>query len=211
MERLKQFFAFPMYATAVWLIWVLAQQTGPEALLFALGGMVVIALAAWLFDSTRQLDGWRRPAASAAALLMVLFALMLAWRSLQQNSAPHTATHSTAQHWEAYSAERLQALRSEGKPVFLNFTAAWCITCLANERIALSQDKVINAFKEQGITYLKGDWTNQDAAITKKLAEFGRNGVPLYVYYPADKNAKPVVLPQLLTPEIVLEHIRASH
>lgn len=211
MERLKQFFAFPMYATAVWLIWVLAQQAGPDALLFALGGMVVIALAAWLFDSTRHVDGWRRPAASAAAMLMVALALVFAWRSLQQNNVPIAATHSTSQNWEAYSAERLQALRGEGKPVFLNFTAAWCITCLANERIALSKDSVSSAFRDQGITYLKGDWTNQDAAITKKLAEFGRNGVPLYVYYPADKNAKPVVLPQLLTPEIVLEHIRASH
>jgi thiol:disulfide interchange protein DsbD len=212
MERLKQLFAFPMYATAVWLVWVLSQQAGNEALLFALGGMVAIALAAWLFDNTRPLDDWRRPAASWAALVIVVAMLAISYRALQQTKTPiANAAHGSTQNWEPYSAAHLQALRDEGKPVFLNFTAAWCITCLANERIALSKDSVMDAFKQQGITYLKGDWTNQDAAITQKLAEFGRNGVPLYVYYPADKNVKPIVLPQLLTPEIVLEHIRSSH
>ena len=210
MERLKQFFAFPMYATAVWLVWVLNQQTSAELQLFALGGMVAIAFAAWIFDSTRSLAGWRRPLGALAALAIIGACLLTGYQVTHDAQAPAVQqTHSG--NWEPYSEKRLQELRSEGKPVFLNFTAAWCITCLANERVALSKDNVIAAFKDKGITYLKGDWTNQDAEITKKLAEFGRNGVPLYVYYPADKNAKPVVLPQLLTPEIVLEHIHANH
>jgi thiol:disulfide interchange protein DsbD len=213
MERLKQAFAFPMYATALWLSWVLVMQAGVDSLLIALGGMLVIALAAWLFDITRHLAENKRRAATLLSAALVVGACIVGYRSLQAQPATVEAPrHSSgAQHWEAYSEEKLQALRAEGKPVFLNFTAAWCITCLANERVALSKEKVIAAFAEQSITYLKGDWTNQDAAITRKLAEFGRNGVPLYVYYPTGKDAKPVVLPQLLTPEIVLEHIRPGH
>ncbi|HTJ97071.1 MAG TPA: protein-disulfide reductase DsbD domain-containing protein [Rhodocyclaceae bacterium] len=213
MERLKQAFAFPMYATAAWLVWVLALQAGAISTLLALGGMVVIAFAAWLFDSTRSRSGWQRPGATIVAAALVIATLLFSY--LQLHHAPasksSTATSSSEQNWQGFSNERLQALRAEGKPVFLNFTAAWCITCLVNERVALSQDSVTSAFKNAGITYLKGDWTNQDAAITKKLAEFGRNGVPLYVFYPAGKNAEPVVLPQILTPEIVLEHIHPSH
>jgi thiol:disulfide interchange protein len=212
MERLKQVFAFPMYATALWLSWVLVQQAGNDALLVALGGMLVIAFAAWLFDTTRSLSTNMRRAATLLSVALIAGAGVVAYQRLQTAPATDAAKHPAAgENWEPYSEEKLQALRTEGKPVFLNFTAAWCITCLANERVALSQDSVKSAFKEQGITYLKGDWTNQDAAITKKLAEFGRNGVPLYVFYPAGKNAEPVVLPQILTPEIVLEHTHPSH
>jgi thiol:disulfide interchange protein len=100
-------------------------------------------------------------------------------------------------------------LRKEGKPVFVNLTAAWCISCLVNEKVALSQTSVIDAFKRASITYLKGDWTNRDAEITRLLAEFGRSGVPLYVFYPAG-NGKPIVLPQILTPEIVTNTVTAS-
>lgn len=212
MERLKQAFAFPMYATALWLAWVLVQQAGTDSLLIAFGGMLIVAIAAWIFDITRPLATGKRRAATLLAAALVVGAYIAGHQHLQTApAADGAARHTdTAGNWETYSEARLQALRAEGKPVFLNFTAAWCITCLANERIALSKDKVMTAFKEQGITYLKGDWTNQDAAITKKLAEFGRNGVPLYVYYPAGKNAQAVVLPQLLTPEIVLEHIRSG-
>lgn len=211
MERLKQFFAFPMYATAAWLVWVLTQQAGPDSLIVALGGMLLTAMAAWLYDSTRSSSGWIRPAATLLALALVAVTLMSSYLYLQHSRTPVAAAQESTHAWEPYSAERLQALREEGKPVFLNFTAAWCITCLANERIALSQHRVMQAFKDAGIHYLKGDWTNQDAAITHKLAEFGRNGVPLYVFYPAGKNTEPIVLPQILTPEIVLEHIRSSH
>jgi thiol:disulfide interchange protein DsbD len=212
MERLKQAFAFPMYATAAWLVWVLALQAGAISTLLALGGMVVIAFAAWLFDSTRSRSGWQRPGATIVAAALVIATLLFSY--LQLHHAPasksSTATSSSEQNWQGFSNERLQALRAEGKPVFLNFTAAWCITCLVNERVALSQDSVTSAFKNAGITYLKGDWTNQDESVTRKLAEFGRNGVPLYVFYPAGKSAEPIVLPQILTPEIVLNVVRPS-
>jgi thiol:disulfide interchange protein DsbD len=214
MERLKQLFAFPMYATALWLSWVLVQQAGADALLIALGGMLVIAFAAWLFDSTRSSPTNRRRAATLIAVALLAGISIAGYLQLQAAAPAATANSkhvAAGENWEAYSEEKLQTLRAEGKPVFLNFTAAWCITCLANERVALSKDNVIAAFREQGVTYLKGDWTNQDAAITKKLAEFGRNGVPLYVFYPAGKDTQPVLLPQILTPDIVIDHIRSGH
>lgn len=215
MERLKQAFAFPMYATALWLSWVLVQQAGVDALLVALGGMLVIAFAAWLFGCTRSASTKRRLTATWIASILIAGSCIMAYLQLEvapaANGYVQRSGNASSNQWEPYAEARLQALRAEGKPVFLNFTAAWCITCLANERVALSKDNVIAAFKDQDITYLKGDWTNQDATITKKLAEFGRNGVPLYVFYPAGKNSQAIVLPQLLTPDIVLEYIRPSH
>ena len=95
-------------------------------------------------------------------------------------------------------------LRASGKPVFVNFTADWCITCLANERVALSQDAVLSAFRENNVAYLKGDWTNSDPRITEVLAQYGRSGVPLYLLFPADPSAAATVLPQILTTDIVL-------
>jgi thiol:disulfide interchange protein DsbD len=104
---------------------------------------------------------------------------------------------------EPWSTERLGTLRSEGRPVLVNMTAAWCITCLANERLALSSAAFAERLDQLDIAYLKGDWTQRDAAITRYLAEFGRNGVPLYVLYPRG-GGEPTVLPQLLTPDLVL-------
>jgi thiol:disulfide interchange protein DsbD len=92
--------------------------------------------------------------------------------------------------------------------VFVNLTASWCITCLVNERVALNRNEVADAFRQAGITYLKGDWTSQDERITALLAQFGRSGVPLYVFYPAGAGSRPVVLPQLLTPGVVLAAVR---
>jgi thiol:disulfide interchange protein len=110
---------------------------------------------------------------------------------------------------EPWSPERLAQARADRRPVFVNMTAAWCITCLVNERLALSTAEVAHAFSEAGILYLKGDWTNRDPAITAYLAEHGRNGVPLYVFYPS--GGEPRILPQILTPALVLNEVRASY
>ena len=91
--------------------------------------------------------------------------------------------------------------------MFLNFTASWCISCLVNERVALSDDKVKDTFQQEGIIYLKGDWTNRDAAITQFLQKFNRSGVPLYVFYPAGKSDQPAELPQILTPDMVISAV----
>jgi thiol:disulfide interchange protein DsbD len=106
---------------------------------------------------------------------------------------------------EPYTATRLAALRAEGRPVFVNMTAAWCVTCLVNERVAIGSEAVRRAFAERHVTYLKGDWTRQDPEITDYLRENGRDGVPLYVYYPP--HGRPTVLPQILTDNIVLDEL----
>jgi len=214
MERVKQGFAFPMYATAAWLVWVLAQQAGINSVAIALAGMVVIAFAAWLYESFRHGQGLPRLAGLGVASLALLMALVGGYVGI--NASPSGTASSvqmtpgTDQHWEPYTAQRLQELRAKGAPVFVNLTAAWCITCLVNERVALNQSSVTSAFKDAGITYLKGDWTNQDQQITKVLTQFGRSGVPLYAFYPKGIDAAPVVLPQLLTPEIVLTALKAA-
>ncbi|MET0659751.1 MAG: thioredoxin family protein [Steroidobacteraceae bacterium] len=209
MDRVKQALAFPMYAAAVWLVWVLVMQAGSDAIVFALGGMVAIAFAAWLFQSTRNSGRGGRSLGTAVATAAVAGALVAGYVGLSSRAAaPQVA--SASKTWEPYSSERLDVLRAKGKPVFLNFTAAWCITCLANERVALSTHAVKQAFVDRGIVYLKGDWTNQDEHITRALTQFGRSGVPLYVFYPPGRDAAPVVLPQILTPDIVLNTIGAD-
>lgn len=223
MERLRQALAFPMYATAVWLVWVLARQSGADAIPVALGGMVALAFAAWLYGCTRTARPARRRAASATAALVATAALAAGFAGAHA-AAPSGADGAAAELtaaagattaatddvlWSPYSADRLQALRAQGRPVFVNLTASWCITCLVNEKVALRERRVGAAFRQAGIASLKGDWTNQDDRITALLARFGRSGVPLYVYYPPGTTSEPVVLPQLLTPSVVLAAIAA--
>ena len=208
METLKQGLAFPMYATSAWLLWVLTQQSGSGALAVALAGLVALAFAAWVWERSRSGGpALQRCAAGIAAGLAVL---AVAGGPLSLDALPTVSVQPASAEghdWEAYSEQRLQSLRASGKPVFVNFTAAWCISCLVNEQVALSDATVTGAFRSSGISYLKGDWTNGDAAITAKLAEFGRSGVPLYLFYPAGAGKLPVVLPQILTPQIVLAAI----
>ena len=212
MDRLKQGLAFPMYAAAVWLVWVLAQQAGVNAVAVALGGMVIIAFAAWLYESTKTAGRSAQLSGAGVAGFSLWFALVGSYFGIESAPASTSVNIKSSSNSEAYSAERLNELRSEGKPVFLNLTAAWCISCLVNEKVALSQDSVLDAFKQGGVTYLKGDWTNRDSEITKILAEFGRSGVPLYVFYPASAShlKKPIVLPQILTPEMVTKAVAPS-
>src|SRR5690606_29435341 len=201
MERFKQALAFPLYATAIWLCWIVGRQTGPSGMALVLGGMLALTFALWL---------WRFGAlARALAAATLAFALVtLGSPLLAVNTTPLTKAAATDE-WRPYSAAALAELRAAGKPVFLNVTADWCITCLTNEKVALSTNAVRTTFAQQGITYLKADWTHYDPAITTLLEEFGRNGIPLYVLYPADR-AAPVVLPQLLTPGRVIEAVAGA-
>jgi thiol:disulfide interchange protein len=212
MERLKQLMAFPMYGSAVWLTWVLAQQAGINAIAVALGGMVAIGFAAWLYETTKTAGILAQRSGRVVAALALIAAWLGGYFAIEAStSAAAVKSADTAdKKWEPYRAERLHQLLAEGKPVFVNFTAAWCISCIANEQLALSRASVQNAFKALGITYLKGDWTNHDPEITRVLAEFGRSGVPLYLYYPPGTTANPVTLPQILTPEIVIETLKAQ-
>lgn len=224
MLRFKQALAFPMFASVVWLVWVLAQQSGPDGVAVSLSVLLVAGLAAWVLGSSQQSSGaWPR-LGRWITLGLVAAAFFGGWQGLTLTPPAHQTTDATAAEadgnptkqaagsgaWQPFSQARLEALRAEGKPVFVNFTAAWCITCLVNERTALSQDRVKAAFNAQGVTYLKGDWTHQNPEITRVLAEHGRSGVPLYLFFPAGQGTPASVLPQVLTPDIVIAAVKAG-
>jgi len=221
MLRFKQLLAFPMFASVVWLVWVLAQQTGPDGVAVALGALLSIGLAGWVLGTAQFSGGsngggnWPRIGRGLAALIVLATIGAGAWSLPEVGSGAGSASAahgdgdgSTA--WEPFSQARLDALRAEGKPVFVNFTAAWCITCLVNERTALGQDRVLSAFKSQGITYLKGDWTHQNPEITRVLSQHGRSGVPLYLFFGAGQDTPAAVLPQVLTPDVVIQAVSSQ-
>ena len=200
MLTFKQFLAFPMYAAAAWLVWVLAQEAGPRGVILVLGAMILLALAAWLWSNTRNLETRGRTIGAVAAVL-VLFGALAGLGSLNGNVA--TPAAPTSKLGEAYSPAKLASLRAANRPVFVDATAAWCITCLVNEDAVLSRDSVKSAFAAKNVAYLVADWTNQNPEITALLKENGRSGVPLYLYY-APGAKTPVILPQILTESGVL-------
>lgn len=198
MVILKQAFAFPMFATAIWLIWVASVQSGPAGVLVALVAVLAAGFVVWLLGVAR---GTRAQLATSA--IAVLVALGTGWFVLQ-GAVPSATGQARAGDMEAWTPERVAALQAQGRPVFVNFTAAWCITCLANERVALSRQEVKDAFAALGVAYLKADWTNRDATIARALAEQGRAGVPLYLFYPASKGGQAEILPQLLSADMIV-------
>ena len=204
MDRLKQFLAFPMYLAAAWLVWVLAQQAGPDGTLMVLVGGVLIGLAAWALGLAQQGPGRRWFLGGAALSLLAALALLPMLRPVSGAGAT-----ASAQLGEPWTAARLDALRGEGRPVFVNLTAAWCISCKVNERVALDTTAVRAAFAAANVTVLTGDWTNGEPAITAMLRAHGRDGVPLYLLYPAGGGA-PAMLPQILTEGMVLQAIAAA-
>lgn len=204
MDRVKQILAFPLYGAAAWLMWVMAQQLNSTGLAAAFAAAVLIAFVAWLYGLSQQSDGKGRAWALGTAAVALIAAVAL---TTTLGGQPATAgTQQAGGPSEPYSTARLEALRAEGRPVFINFTAAWCITCKVNERVALSRPEVEAHFKDRNIAYLKGDWTNRNAEISAALEAVGRDGVPLYLYY-APKTASPEILPQVLTPAIVMNTV----
>jgi thiol:disulfide interchange protein len=214
MDVLKKALAFPMYGAAAWLIWVLAAQTDRGSLAAALAAAVLVGLAAWTFGAAqrRAASGQRARSifalAGVAAALAVAALLVAPYGPAPQSSSASVAVAAGVPS-EPWSPERLAALRTEGKPVFVDFTAAWCVTCQFNEQVALNTAEAVKAFQRTGAVYLKADWTNRDGAIAKALADEGRVGVPLYLVYGADGGA-PKVLPQLLTSGLVAQALDAA-
>lgn len=205
MEIFRQVLAFPMFATAVWLVWVVAQQGGPQAVMFTLSGMVALAFSIWLLD--------RKPATALARRMLMLGgivvgALTLASLALVVPQKDPAITIEKTVNWKKFDTRAFEhALNETDEPLFVNMTAAWCITCLFNERTTLDTPELRGMFADNNVTYLKGDWTNRDQAITSFLQSFGRSGVPIYVYWgPRDPQTgdrpAPVVLPQILTAQI---------
>jgi thiol:disulfide interchange protein/DsbC/DsbD-like thiol-disulfide interchange protein len=213
MLRLKEILAFPVYGTAVWLMYVLIQQTGAPGATAVLAGLVLIALAAWLYNAVCLSGGPDRRWGLGIAAVAAAAAFALAFLVDDGGTSPASPSTVTAGgvDWQPFSQARLDALRAEGRPVFIDFTAAWCITCKVNERIALADRAVIKAFADRGIAALRADWTRRDADITRILEANGRAGVPLYLFYPpptvTGQSKPPIILPQLLTAASVLDEL----
>jgi thiol:disulfide interchange protein len=209
MDVLRKALAFPMYAAAAWLLWVLSQQTDAAGLAAALAALVVAAFALWLFGLAQV----GRPILRIVAVLLIVGAALLAVLAPKAVQAPAAGTETAAAGeelpYEAWSPEKVAALRAEGKPVLVNFTAAWCVTCQVNEKVAFQTAEVAEAMKASGAVYLKGDWTRRDAAIAAELASHGRAGVPLYLLYTPGVEA-PRILPQLLTPGMVAQAVKEA-
>jgi len=202
MEVLRKALAFPMYGAAAWLTWVLAQQTGPENLAKLFGAAVLTAMAGWLFGmaQTRAAQGGKPLALDMGAGLLAALALAaVVW---PQDAAAELTS-------EAYSPARLAELRAEGRPVFVNYTAAWCVSCQVNDKVAISTHQVRGAFARHKVAYLKADWTRRDATIAAELASHGRAGVPLYLVYGVN-GGEPAILPSILTPDIVVKAVEAA-
>jgi thiol:disulfide interchange protein DsbD len=195
MDLFKQFLAFPIYLTAVWLLWVAGRQTSIDVAATVVIGLVLLVMGLWIWKlNTKPTTRIIAAATLAAALAVPVLAIS------EAEVEPDFLT---------YSPELLADLRADNQPVFINLTADWCITCLVNERIALSSDKVKQLMGDKGINYLKGDWTNSDPQITELLERFNRSGVPLYLLYPRGPGGAEI-LPQILTESMVIDALNKA-
>ncbi len=206
METLKQAMAFPVFATVVWLLWVLGQQVGINQLSVLLFTLLVLSIAGWMAG--------RWPQSRSARAVAVLLGLAVTIYSSVTLSPVRAGSISGVQtgsglKWEAFSPEKLEKYRASGKPVLIDFTAAWCLTCQVNDRVVFHSPEVERHLNKSDIALLRADWTSYDPTITNLLAKFGRSGIPFYVVYGAQTNAAPLILPDgLLTPSGFLAHLR---
>jgi thiol:disulfide interchange protein len=202
METFKQAMAFPLYATAGYLIWVLSAQTSESGSLMAIFGLTLIAMAVWLYGRYASLSASARSRRIGiiGGLALLGAGAFLGW--------PRAAGTNEIT-WEKWSPARVAALQTEGRPVYVDFTARWCATCQANKKVVFGSEEVRRRFRELGVVVLRGDWTSRDAAITAELVRWNRSAVPFnLVYLPG--HAEPSPLPELLTPGIVLDAINGK-
>ncbi|MCC5941078.1 MAG: thioredoxin family protein [Balneolaceae bacterium] len=208
METFKQAMAFPLFATAIWLIWVYGQQAGIDGLTRLLVGLLMLSIGIWILHRWKavQISGSSRIISRAVVAVFIVggFWFSVPGVGIEESGNEITSANSYGVDWIAYSDDTLRQNIDEGNNVFIDFTAAWCITCKANERIIFSSDRVKNKFKDLDFVMIKADWTNRNPEITRALQSFGRNGVPLYVIY-SPSIEEPMILPELLTPGIVLD------
>lgn len=206
METMKQALGFLLAATVVWLAWVLGQQTGSDGVAMLLAALVVQAVGAWVLGKwaviTRSVAV--RRAAGIVAIVLIVGSAAAAVKLAGAGERPASEA-AAAESWEPYSEARVNELRAAGRPVFVDFGAAWCLTCQVNERVALAAAPVLAKFQEKNVAMLKADWTSRDPAITAALTKLGRSGVPTYVFYSKDPSASPRLLPEVLTPTLVID------
>ncbi len=206
MERLKHLMAFPMFLTCVWLLWVLGQQVDIDAIAAILVALVALAFGAWALGLSQRGArgfGWAAIGAAVATLAIVT---PLARDGLHP-LAQRVDARAGAQDWSGWSPAAQQDALARGNPVFVDFTAAWCITCQANKRLVLHDTSVEAAFRERGVVLLRADWTQRDERIAQELARFARSGVPMYVLY--DRKGAPHLLPEILSTRGVLDALAA--
>lgn len=215
MVTLRQVLAFPLFATVVWLGWVLGRQAGVGALVALLAACTLLAFGLWALGrfGTLAAPTGRRRLAQGLAIASAAGAIALVWGAgalggpmqgvAQAGSATAASGAGDALAWRPYSAELLEAQRDSGRIVLLDFTADWCLTCKVNEHVAFGSQAVRVAIRDHGVTLLRADWTTRDPAVTRALAAFGRNSVPFVVIYPRARDAAPIILPTLLTSGIV--------
>jgi thiol:disulfide interchange protein DsbD len=213
MERFKVAMGFPMAATAVWLMWLTVPHYGDRFLWLGLF-LVILSLAAWVFGTFVQHGSRHRGVAAAVALLLLITGYALAIENRLQWRAPSTGTGAEAETfqevpggivWRRWSAEAVAKARNEGRPVFVDFTARWCSTCQANSLSSVEIDATREKLKAINAVALLADHTKLPPVITAELEKFQRAGVPLVLVYPKDASKPPIVLPEILTPGIVLK------
>ncbi|WP_419730390.1 protein-disulfide reductase DsbD family protein [Lichenicola sp.] len=213
MDILKQAMAFPIFAACAWLAWVASTEGGSAGVLTIAAGLVLLGTAAWLFglsqrlvatsDGSGGIRGARFSGFLSLAFLLAALALIPGLAKTPLGDDHQTASASDG--WEPFSETRLADLRQSGRPVLVDMGAAWCVSCLINERIAFHSAEVRTAFETHHVALLKGDWTRRDEGITRFLRAHGRDGVPFYIYYPAVGPEQ--VWPQILTPNLVLRAV----
>ncbi|NPD65345.1 cytochrome C biogenesis protein [Lichenicola cladoniae] len=215
MDILKQAMAFPIFAACAWLAWVASTEGGSAGVLTVAAGLVLLGTAAWLFGLSQRLamssagtEGVRGTRFAGFLSLAFLLAALAMLPGLGKASSNGGQNAQASDGWEAFSEPKLASLRQSGRPVLVDMSAAWCVSCLVNERIAFQSASVRAAFAEHHVALLKGDWTLRDEAITRFLQAHGRDGVPFYIYYPAGADGQ--VWPQILTPNLVLHAIDAT-
>jgi thiol:disulfide interchange protein DsbD len=208
MEYLKQAVSIPIFLAVIWMVWVFAQVAGSNGVAALLGGMLLTAIAGWV------LGRWPAKRMSTfAAVVLLAGAIALPCFAVTTTPARATLSAASAQTtaWQPFSPARLAAARAQGKPVFVDFSAAWCLSCQVNERVVLDRPDVEEAFSKSGVIMMRADWTNHDDTITAALAQLGRSGVPTYALYSGGSQSAPTLLPEVLTTGIVMDALKNLH
>ena len=203
MERLKQFFAFPLFLTAIWLVWVFGTLTDLNLVALLAVSLVLIAFGIWLLNILPE-GGKGRLIGRLLGVVILLFGVGTPIVLAMSSNEP--VAYDYDGDW---SPDRVRELQSDGKGVFIDFTASWCITCQVNKKTTLFTKAVQSSFEDNNVEFLVADWTKRDDVIGAELARHGRAGVPLYLYYPKGAT-EPVVLPQILTPDVVVSAVSSS-
>jgi thiol:disulfide interchange protein len=216
METFKQLMAFILLATVLWLLWVFSAQTDATSLICLLAGFLCFSIGAWIYGRGCTPVATRKTRLFAYASVLVFAFIgceaILFPRASWYSQTTDSQGRPSGDHWEGwenFSPERVAQLRSEGKPILIDFTAKWCLICQANH-LVLASDEVNKQLDKSGVVKMKADWTKSDPVISQELSRFGRNSVPLYVLYGLDEKQEPLILPQVLTPDIVADHLNRA-